>query len=154
MDHGKPSENWTELLRRFRDCEILVQKQPWLVAWKGIRDHYLECYVAGSKCYSETNINDYVLPAWHDAGMKGNPQVEIKLRRGNTGCGNVYLSDAEQRALVLDINSGSGSHWLDQQNVSFHPKTPDYMVVHPNGKFERKAMKSNSRFLPKWARSQ
>ncbi len=156
LKNGKATATWSHMLQLRRKCESIAVKQPWLLEWRtAAGDHILECHIAGSKCYSESDekLKEFILPAWQDAGMHGVPEVELMLRRGSVWCGTVYLSSSEARALVVNAKPGAGSHWFDRQEISFHPKAPVYLIVHSDGRFERRSIKPNSEVLPDWARS-
>lgn len=149
-----PTADWSHLSGMVGTCEQMVNKQSWLVAWKNSSDkNSLRCNIDGFKLYDESNLNEYVVPAWRHAGMKGYPEVGIILLRGKETCGKVFLSKTESRALILEAKSAKGTHWFDKLNVDFHPKDPHYIIVQPTGKFERHMIARNSKFLPKWARN-
>jgi len=117
LSAGKTAESWTQMLDRFQACENAARKQHWLLDWKANADnHSLRCNIAGASCYSETNITDFVLPAWRDAHMYGVPEVEVSLMRGDRWCGTVYLSSSEARAIVVHADPGTGSHWFDRRD--------------------------------------
>lgn len=154
-DH-KPTANWYDMIPQFNRVEKLVEAQPWLLAWKAEKGNSLEAHIAGDKCYSEKDkeIKEYVLPAWRDAGLRGMPDAEVLLRRDGRWSGTLYLSGSEKDALVLAAKKGGGDHWLNKQEISFHPKKPEYLLVHPNGTFEIRKIDPKSNLLPDWARAQ
>lgn len=152
--NGEPTADWTQLSKMVSDCEKLINKQTWLVAWKNSnKSNQLHCNIDGFKYYDESNIAEYVMPAWRHAGLKGNPEVGIILSSGKDTRGKIYLSKEDPKALILDAEPAKGSHQFDKLKVSFHPKDPQYIIVGPNGKFERHMIARNSKLLPKWARN-
>jgi hypothetical protein len=95
------------------------------------------------------------MPAWRHAGLKGTPEIQVELKRpGKRPYGTVFISNGEPKALVLDAEPAPGPHWLDQQQVNFHPRTPTYLLVSADGTFAKRTIPADSPLLPSWARKQ
>lgn len=148
-----PTADWHDFNKMTDRCEQVVGKRKWLMNWKNSKPtNKLHCEFAGTNYYSERDLNEYVMPAWLDAGLKGKPEFEIRLNRSDSSGGKIFLSSIEPRTLVLDAAPRKGNHWFDKLQVSFHPKIPNYIIIHLNGKIEKRKISATSKYLPKWAR--
>jgi hypothetical protein len=142
IESGKPVGNWNQFLKLYEACSKAASKHRWLEVWKASgKDRLVEGAFSGFVGHDAAkDLEEYVLPAWKDAGCKGLPEFKLRLRQGR-GCHTVFISSGEKNALVVSSEKGTGSHWLDKEEVFFHPKTPDYIVVNPEGSFQRRTIK-------------
>ncbi len=153
---NKAEYSWTDLFSAVYKTEQLAERQKWLIDWKkSEKDHTLEAHIIGTQPYTESakELADFVLPAWKDAKFAGVPEMSLLLRRNEKWCGTVFLSSKENRALIVNAQSGKGNHWFDKLNVAFHPKQADYIVVDENGKASVHKIAPDSADLPAWART-
>ncbi len=148
-----PTNDWNHFIKLADRCQKMVDDRTWIHDWKKSKmTNRVSCDIAGTKCYSETNLKEYVLPAWKDAGLKGEPECQIDLERGDRSFGKIFISRFEPRTLVLDADPRTGTHWFDKLQVSFHPKIPNYIIIEPDGKIKKRKISATSKYLPKWAR--
>jgi hypothetical protein len=143
VDHGVPQETWQSLFALHAHSADLIAKQKWLLEWRAADTHrIIEPQFVDGKGITRDHPEFFVEPAWRHAKFAGKPEFEILLRRNGTSCCTLYLSSQESRALLLnakplDDAHGEQGHWLDRQDVSFHPKSPSYIVVTANGEFQK-----------------
>lgn len=148
-----PTYDWNHFIKLADRCQKMVDDRNWINDWKKSKPtNSVSCDIAGTKCYSETNLKEYVLPAWKDAGLKGEPECQIDLERGDRSFGKIFISSIEPRTLVLDADPRTSTHWFDRLQVSFHPKTPNYIIIESDGKIKKRKISATSKYLPKWAR--
>jgi len=60
--------------------------------------------------------------------------VAIRVADASAGCcwcGTVFLAQDDDRAFIETAKAGSGPHWFDQLDLSFHPNAslPTYGLV-------------------------
>jgi len=139
---GEKTQTWLEMISVYKRCVNVVNAHKWLSLWRldGI-ERSVSANIVGNLGFSGTpqHLNKNVLPTWRAAKMKGAPEIELTLFRKHVYCGTVYLSSADNRALVYSIEPNQGAHWLDRQNVSW--EHPGYLVVQTDGTFEKHALK-------------
>lgn len=138
LQNERPTANWFDMLQHYDEIRAIARKQRWLKQWSTCAfNHVVECNISGTKDYSEEYDRESIIPAWKNAGLNGKPTIELRLKRGRNWCGTVYLSNEDERGLVAYIQSGTGGHWLDRQNVSLTATKPTFLIVQPNGQFEK-----------------
>jgi hypothetical protein len=97
---------------------------------------------SGKKTFLCHDRNQSIVLAWRNAGFDCEPTVEITLQRGEQPAAVVFLSRLGPGALIVSAIPGTGDHWLDRMDVSFHPRTPTYVRVDPSGTPELRTMAS------------
>lgn len=135
---GLPTFGWDTLLALAAEAEAAVAKQPWLADWRaqGGEIWLVAHDELGCGCGS---LETWVLPAWRDAGNSGAPKYELNLTGSGKGYARVYLGQDEPASVITWAGlEGDGAHWLYGKDVSFHPSKPEYLLVTPDGGFERR----------------
>jgi len=73
---------------------------------------------------------DIVSPSWKDAGLQGEPALELLLQQKDQLCGMVWLSGSGDCALIPELHTDVGACWLD----SLHLAYPSYAFVDADGR--------------------
>ena len=145
LEDFRPSSSWMDFISVHDAARSCVERHGWLLEWKNAGpNRTLELQAVGRTGYEEFKLETFVTPPWRDAGFTGDPEFEILLRREGTACGSVWLSSEEQGALITTMYRGMGDHWLDRQQVFFHPKEPYYGIVTAAGQFEARTIQESS----------
>lgn len=76
----------------------------------------------------------FVLPPWKHAGLAGEPELEILLRREDERGGTAWLSSRDPATLIETAKPFGKKHWFDALDFSFHPTVPEYGIVDGAGK--------------------
>lgn len=118
----------------FDACAAAIEKLPFLRAWKeGGAGRRICLDAVGTTGYSETGMDAFVLPAWTDSGLAGDPEFELLLRQGDSWA-RIFISSAADGAIL----EHAGDLFPDAQRLDFHPQNPEYGVIHPDGRIERR----------------
>src|SRR6185295_13714293 len=82
LHDGKPSATWKDFASVYDAASACVEKQKWLKEWKLSRPgRTLELHAVGRVGFAETMRDHFVVAPWKDAGLEGEPEFEIALRR-------------------------------------------------------------------------
>jgi len=142
-----PALGWSDFTAVHSELERAVLPHTWLREWKARgKKHGIEAHIVGKRPNDEDDIDSFVLPAWRHAGLTGQPYYAILLRRAGKACGTLWFGKDESRALITDADpfgEPSSKVPLDRVKVSYHPsqEVPEYVVVHPDGKWEKNTLK-------------
>lgn len=139
--------DWLAFMKCYEEVNSIASKHKWLAAWRDAgTNRTVQACIFGVRPYTETMLEELVVPGWKHAGMKGTPEYEIKLRRAGQWCGTIFLSKDDPRAFVETMHSGDGRHWLDRHDISYHPtqEIPEYILVEPNGEWSRNTRRKNA----------
>ncbi|MBI5393735.1 MAG: DUF2225 domain-containing protein [Verrucomicrobia bacterium] len=136
----KAAHDWNDFIKCYGEVNDVVSKHDWIMDWRNAGSHRtVQACVFGVRPNTETMLEAMVLPGWKHANMKGIPEYEVNLRRAGQWCATIYFGKGENRAFVATIHGSDGKHWLDKQNLSYHPtqEIPNYIIVDQNGKWFR-----------------
>ncbi len=155
LSAGRPVYDWNDFGELLARAEAAVRRHPWLNDWrqtdpaKRLRIELSGLGVREQRGIGSDLFERFVLSAWEDAGLADRPRYEVALSRSLGGeCATMYLADTEDGALVVDASPCAGDHWLDRTKVRFHPRSsPEYLVVLPDGSFERRRLAAKPRRL-------
>ena len=105
-------------------------------AWRasGVGRHVCLNAKASRGC-AEPRPDLFVLPAWNDAGLSGEPEFEVWLTREDGSTIKVYLTSADSRALIAFAHAEESGHWLDGLEIHFTPSSPSYVLVDGAGRW-------------------
>lgn len=143
LQNDQPAFDWRELSDVLVRANRAIAAHHWLSEWVTAgpnRD--LELQLVGKRGYTEAqDLPIFLLPAWKDAAMRGEPEFELLLRRdGGTWSGTLYFNSQDERVIVTSMSPMPNSpHWLDEQSLNFHAQgSRDYLVVSPDGTHEQR----------------
>ncbi|MFI5401711.1 MAG: hypothetical protein ACHQ1G_02165 [Planctomycetota bacterium] len=130
--------DWEDLLHALDDAEQAAKGLPFLQAWKAAgKERRVRIDIVGRTGHAETNVPHFVQPAWNHSGLEGQPEFELALYSGRAEWSSVWFSTAAKGALLLEADAT----FPDAKGISFHPQTPEYAVVTPDGKIERRKLR-------------
>ena len=95
--------------------------------------------MGATKGYGETNMKDFVLPPWKHSGLKGNPEFELYVYTDRTDRHSgalIYFSSDPDGALLVR----AAKAFPEAEGVRFHPAEPEYAIIRPDGRIERKSL--------------
>ena len=148
----KARYDWSQLLPIFAHAERLAKQFAWLRVWKNSGpNRRIEAQIYGKTLNTEyeRSLHEDIWPAWKNAGLRGVPYMELRLRWTENDEGanaTIYLplpNSGETRALIVASRrpphaagtTGAGKHWLD--NLSFRSdavaENRQVIIVSPNG---------------------
>lgn len=139
FEEGEPVHAWSDLLSACDGCAAAAAKLPFLAKWKAAGDRReVMLDVVGRAGIAETNVAEFVLPAWRHAGLKGEPEHALLLgipRPNGRGhdYAQVYFSGHGDGALLT-----TGDGFPGGEGIMFHPKSPEYAIVAPDGAVTRR----------------
>ncbi|MCK6460562.1 MAG: hypothetical protein L6Q95_11795 [Planctomycetes bacterium] len=127
-----------DLVQALDAAEQAAKGLPFLKAWKAADPgRRITIDIVGRTGHAETNLRDLVEPAWKDSGLEGSPDFELTLRSSRSEWSSIWLSAASKGALLLDADET----FPDAKGIRFHPKTPEYAVISPDGKVTRRKLR-------------
>lgn len=143
---GNPTYDWDAFLQVYAEAAKVVAKHTWLLEWRDASPGRLVELHAFGKGIGEidSDLTDFILPLWREAGFAGQPAYSLLLRRGNMRWATLYFGIEETRALVASVSEpeDAPAHWLDGLRVFYHPRckvgeqSSRYVVVQPSGEWE------------------
>ncbi len=137
-DGLEPGYDWEDLVQALDAAEQAAKGLPFLQAWKVAGpERRVSIDIVGRTCQGETNLRDFVEPAWNDSGLEGKPEFELTLHSGRGEWSTVWFSADAKGALLLKADQT----FPDAKGVYFHPQKPEYAVVTPDGKVERRKLR-------------
>lgn len=142
---GQPNTGWEAFLKTFDDVEAVAGRHAWLTAWKqGSRDRHVEVWMVGNKGNAQADQDAATdQQAWRHAGLSGVPKYQLVLRQGSSAIITVLLSARGVDGVLTSITTTGAvpsqpAHWLDGQELFFHPASGgDYVRIH-NGTLEKR----------------
>jgi len=138
FDKLEPGYDWEDLVQALDAAEQAAQRLPFLQAWKAASPgRRVSIDVVGRTGHAETNVRDFVEPAWDHSGLEGKPEFELTLHSGRAEWSSVWFSTTATGALLVKADAT----FPDAKGVNFHAKTPEYAVVTPDGKVERRKLR-------------
>jgi hypothetical protein len=127
-----------DLVQALDAAEQAANGLPFLKAWKAAGpERRVTIDIVGRTGHAETNLKDFVEPAWKDSGLDGNPEFELTLRSGPSKWSSIWFSAASKGALLLDADET----FPDAKGIRFHPQTPEYGLITPDGKVARRKLR-------------
>jgi len=100
---NRPANDWNELLKLADEAERAAAARPWLVKWKEAASvHSLELQAIGMRPNALTDLDEFVLRPWRQAGLPGSPEFELLLRTDRQAQATVYLAGNNRSGLVLE----------------------------------------------------
>ena len=139
LAQGAPTVSWREFLSVWQRVEAKAAALPWLADWRAQDHGTIVLEALGPQGHGPRSLEDWVLPAWRDAGLLGEPEFELSLTGAGSGYAKVYVATNESRSIITYAAlKSSGSHWLSNVSLSYHPTKPDYLLVMPEGHHERR----------------
>lgn len=141
----EPTSTWHDLLDTWRAASRAVERETWIGEWIRIAPgRSVRLQVVGSRGIGETLMDALVLPAWRDAGFRGEPDFELTLRKDGHWFATIFLAADERGGLVTVTHRSAGStHWLDNVDLAFHPRgeVPTYARVDAEGRWEVRTLR-------------
>lgn len=140
---GKPQFDWNQFLSLHASAEELVAKNAWLAEWKAAgSERRVELELAGLQSNTAIDLDEFVLPAWRDAGFMKQPALQLILREGPIPCAEVFLDQGGGGIVPIVFDGCGSSHWLTAIPFSFHPKSmaPTYLRIDADAHWERRVM--------------
>jgi len=148
---GNLTYDWLFFSQVYREASKVIAKQSWLVEWRNTSPGRLvELHAFGGAIGEpDFDMNTFILPLWREAGLQGDPEYSLLLRRSDTAWAKLYVGTKEARGLITSVSEpeGSPAHWLDGLHMYFHPRCkPDdessrFVVVQPSGEWEQRIVK-------------
>lgn len=136
----QPLNDSHDFIKCYREVNDVATKHKWLASWRNAESgRTVEASIFGTRPYTNTCLDNLVVPGWKHAGMKGDPLYEIALRRSGKWCGTAYFGKEDSRAFLATIYPGKSEHWIDKQDFSYHPtqETPEYIIVDQEGTWHK-----------------
>jgi hypothetical protein len=148
---GRQAAGWAELQQLHASVERAAKRLGWLQDWKSSKPgRSIRAELSGPRRYTRDRADYFVTPAWKHAGMPGEPSIELSLEDGLRRRTDVFVSESSRVAIVLladrvlgDGDPASRSHWLDREEVAFHPRSPRYLRVDARGQASRQKIPSD-----------
>lgn len=133
----KPSYDWNQFIELFDEINQVVCQHVWIKEWLAIeKNRTAEAHVFGIRPYTETDFPFWVEIPWEKSGLQSEPYYEILLRESTKWIGTIYISKNGSNALITKLKGSKGTHWLDKQKISYHPKSPATIVVNKVGEWK------------------
>jgi hypothetical protein len=158
LDKNKrPTLDWYAFRRTYESAAKVISRHRWLSEWKRASPgRSIELWAIGTSIGEPPNeIESFVLPAWKDAGFKGQPQYRVLARRPSGANSTIYFSADEPRALITSNwvypRDQGDTFWMSRMEFNFHPRGKrdepysKYFVVDPSGRWQ---MRTNSKAAP------
>jgi hypothetical protein len=151
----KARYDWNQFLPTAAHVERLARRHPWLKAWKNVGpNRTIEAQMYGRTLNTEIEdgFRTNIVSAWSDAGLRGKPHCELRLRWQEDGEGanaTLYLplpGSGENRSLIVSsyrpthaTATGPGSHWLDRLSFRSYviADVRQVVVVAPTGEWRQ-----------------
>lgn len=145
LEDGVPTVDWNEMVAIWKEAEEALARHPWLADWRA-QNGMVSLVGHDAVGFGCSSMDTWVFPSWQDSGHTGTPDFQLELSGTGTGYARVYLGKNESTSVITyAAMKGGAAHWLYRQEVSFHPLKPEYLLVMPDGRAERREIAKGNR---------